>query len=103
VLSPGGIALFATFVALAICAGVYITPMNTLLQRSAPKSERARFIACSNVVDSLAMVASSLVGLVLNAVGLVSVDIFLVVGLTGIPMAFLAARLTKGHPLARLA
>lgn len=99
---PLGIALFITFIALAIFSGIYITPMNTLLQRSAPRSQTARFIACSNVVDSLAMVLSSLVGLMLNAFGLVSIDIFAVVGLTAIPIAFLAATLSPDHPLSRI-
>ena len=98
--SPDGIALFVTFVGLAICSGVYITPMNTLLQRSAPRAQRARFIACSNVVDSLSMVISSVFGLILGLFGLVSIDIFVVVGLTAIPVAFLAARLSPRHPLA---
>ena len=98
--STGGIALFVTFVGLAICSGVYITPMNTLLQRSAPPAQRARFIACSNVVDSLSMVVSSVFGLILNLMGLVSIDIFVVVGLTALPVAVLAARLSPSHPLA---
>ena len=99
---PSGIALFVFFVALAVFSGIYITPMNTLLQRSAPRSQSARFIACSNVIDSLAMVLSSVVGLMLNAFGLVSIDIFVVVGLTAIPVAFLAATLSPNHPLARM-
>ena len=98
--SPGGIALFVTFVGLAICSGIYITPLNALLQRSAPPRQRARFIACSNVVDSLSMVISSVFGLILGLFGLVSIDIFVVVGLTAIPVAFLAATLSPRHPLA---
>ena len=98
--TPGGIALFVTFVGLAICSGIYITPMNALLQRSAPPAQRARFIACSNVVDSLSMVISSVFGLILGLFGLVSIDIFLVVGLTAFPVAFLAATLSPRHPLA---
>ena len=100
--NAGGLALFVTFIALAVFSGIYITPMNTLLQRSAPPKKRARFIACSNVVDSMAMVISSLVGLVLNALGLVSIDIYVVVGLTAIPVAFMAATLSPNHPMARL-
>lgn len=95
-----GLALFVVFIVLAVASGLYITPMNAMLQRTAPRNQRARFVACSNVVDSLAMVGSAIFGILLaEGVGLSTTDIFLVVGFSGVAMAFVAARLTPGHPL----
>ncbi|MBY8974360.1 MFS transporter [Rhodobacteraceae bacterium NNCM2] len=99
-LSSGrGVGVFLCFIGLAIAGGIYITPLNTLLQRAAPGRQRAQFVACSNVVDSVAMVLSGICGLVLGLFGLVSVDIFAVFGLTAIPIAVCCARLTPGHRL----
>ncbi|MEM6932451.1 MAG: MFS transporter [Pseudomonadota bacterium] len=94
-----GAAVFLCFIALAVSGGIYITPLNTLLQRTAPGRMRAQFVACSNVVDAVAMLFSGFVGLVLGALGLVSVEIFAVLGLTALPMAVVCARLTPGHVL----
>ena len=94
-----GIAVFLCFIGLAVAAGIYVTPLNALLQRTAPPSRRAQFVACSNVIDAAAMLFSGLVGLVLGAAGFVSVDIFAALGLTAVPMAAMCARLTPGHAL----
>ncbi|MEM8790237.1 MAG: MFS transporter [Pseudomonadota bacterium] len=92
-----GVGVFLCFIGLAVSGGIYITPLNTLLQRTAPARMRAQFVACSNVVDAVAMLFSGFVGLVLGAMGLVSVEIFAVLGLTALPMAVMCARLTPGH------
>lgn len=94
-----GLGVFVCFIALAVSGGIYITPLNTLLQRTAPGRMRAQFIACSNVVDAVAMLFSGFVGLVLGAFGLVSIEIFAVLGLTALPMSVFCARLTPGHML----
>ncbi len=44
----------------SICGGVYIVPLTTLLQTIAPIKQRARIIAANNIVNSLFMVAGSL-------------------------------------------
>ena len=46
--------------AFAICGGVYIVPLATLLQTISPIAQRARIIAANNIVNALFMVAGSL-------------------------------------------
>ena len=44
----------------AICGGIYIVPLATLLQTIAPIKQRARIIATNNIVNALFMVVGSL-------------------------------------------
>lgn len=80
------------FVALAACAGLYITPLNAVYQNAAPEAERGRIVACSNMIDSAFMAASAAAVAVMNALGLSTPEIFAIVGGTGAVAAFLVAR-----------
>lgn len=80
------------FVLLAAFAGAYVTPMNAVLQIEAPDHKRATFIACSNVVDSSAIVLNGLVVLVLRGIGVDVRVILVTITLSAIPTAFLIAR-----------
>ena len=84
--------VFIDFVLIAAFAGLYVTPMNVVLQTEAPDNQRASFIALSNVVDSAAIVLNGLLVLILVAAGVKSSDILIVVTLTALPMSFLVAR-----------
>lgn len=46
--------------AFAICGGIYIVPLATLLQTISPIAQRARIIAANNIVNALFMVTGSL-------------------------------------------
>lgn len=86
-------------VLLAVFAGLYVVPLNAVYVFLAPASERARFVACSNVMDSLGMVGSSLVAMALLAAGLDRTEVFGVVGLSGLVAA--AAILRHGRTVRR--
>ena len=45
-----------TAVALATFCGLYVVPLNAVYLDAAPPEERGRFVACSNITDSAAMV-----------------------------------------------
>ncbi len=98
-----GIAVMITFVGLAASAGLYVTPMNAVLQREAPDHRRSQFIACSNVVDSACMVFSAALAAALGAAGLSPIGVMGVVGLTALPMAFAVARYAPMTALGRVA
>lgn len=66
---------------LALCSGLFIVPLYTLLQQRAAPAHRARVIAANNIVNSLFIVAESLVVMILLAVGLSIPQIFLLLGL----------------------
>ena len=61
--------ILSELVLLAICGGIYIVPINTLLQARAKEELRASTIAACNVIDAGAMVASSLLAVGLLELG----------------------------------
>lgn len=67
---PIGQALIVELLAIAVFAGIYIVPLNALLQARATEALRARTIAASNIVDSGAIVISSLIAALLLKLGL---------------------------------
>lgn len=84
---PDAWAVMAAAAGMAVFAGLYVAPLNAIYAVTAPPGERARFVACSNLLDSVGMVASSLVAMVLIALGLSREAVFAVIGLTGIGAA----------------
>ena len=95
--------IFVDFVVLAAFAGIYVTPLNAVLQAEAPDQRRARFIAASNVVDASFMVVSAGVVAVMLAFGVAPSDILVLVTLSGLPMAFLVARYAPETRFGRVA
>lgn len=91
------------FTILAAFAGMYVTPMNAILQVEAPDDKRASFVACSNVIDSSFIVLNAVVVAVLVAIGLDTRTILVLLTLTGFPMCFLVARYAPETTLGRLA
>ena len=100
---PSGWRLIVDFTLLAAFAGVYVTPLNAVLQMESPEGRRARFIACSNVVDAAFMVASAGAVALCVALGLEAADILAAFALTGLPMAFVVARYAPETRLGRIA
>ena len=88
--------VLATLVIIAMFAGLYVTPFNVEYQVKAPEGEKGRFVACSNVIDSLCMVFSAI--LVLIMVGMIGIPrelMFALVGLTGFAAAWVVYRKAK--------
>lgn len=84
--------ILGCFAVLAACSGLYVTPLNVVLQVEAPAEARGRFVACSNTVDALAMAGSALLAALLVGAGLRQWDVYALVGATGFLAAFWAAR-----------
>lgn len=84
---------------MAVFAGLYVTPLNAIYTIAAPPAERGRFVACSNVIDSFAMVGSSLLAMALLAAGFTREEVFGAVGLTGVAAAILLWRARSRRPL----
>lgn len=91
------------FVILAAFAGIYVTPMNAVLQTEAPDDRRASFIAASNVVDSALIVLNAVVVAVLVAIGMDTRSVLVAITLTALPMTFLVARFAPETILGRIA
>ncbi len=101
--APAGWRILIDFVVLAGFAGLYVTPLNAVLQAESPGSRRARFIACSNVVDAALMVASAALVAVFVAVGLRAIDVLALFASSGLVMAFAVARYAPDTRLGRIA
>jgi hypothetical protein len=91
------------FVVIAAFAGIYVTPLNAVLQSEAPAQRRARFIAASNVVDASFIVISAVVVGLLLQTGLPPIDILALITLSGLPMSFAVARYAPATRMGRMA
>ena len=100
---PAGWRILVDFVLLAAFAGLYVTPLNALLQAVSPRRKRASYIACSNVVDASLMVLSAIVVAILVALGIPVTEVLVLITLTGLPMGFLVARHAPRSVLGRAA
>lgn len=84
--------ILGCFAVLAACSGMYVTPLNVVLQIESPPEARGRFVACSNTVDALVMAGSALLAAVLVGAGLRQWDIYALVGGSGVLAALWAMR-----------
>ncbi len=101
--SATGWRLTLDFVLIAAFAGLYVTPLNAVLQAEAPEHRRARYIAASNVVDATFMVLSAVVTGAMLALGLAPKEILVLLTLTGVPVALVVAREAPATRLGRVA
>lgn len=95
--------ILADFVVIAAFAGIYVTPLNALLQTLSPRGQRGRFIACSNVVDASFMVGSAALVAGCVALGLRPIDVLSLFALSGVPVSLLVARHAPATCLGRIA
>lgn len=78
---PRGVLLCVFLFAFAFCGGMYVVPLNALMQKKAPKKSTASVIAGNNIINSLGMVGISLLAVVLTALGFKITTLFLFVSL----------------------
>lgn len=100
---PDAWPVLAAFVALAISAGIYVTPLNAVLQARASPERRGRAIGGLNVITALAMVLSSVLASAMIAMGLDRQEVLLLIGASGAPVAFYVARMAPETALGRVA
>ncbi|WCT74584.1 MFS transporter [Sphingomonas naphthae] len=76
---PMGVWVLVALLGVAVAGGMFVVPLYAFLTTSVPKAETARTVAANNIVNSGAMVASTLIlsGLIRAGVG-VSDTLFLV-------------------------
>lgn len=78
---PRGVLLSFFLFAFAFCGGMYVVPLNALMQKKAPKKNVASVIAGNNIINSLGMVAISLTAVLLTALGFRITSLFLFVSI----------------------
>ncbi|MEL6337122.1 MAG: MFS transporter [Pseudomonadota bacterium] len=102
--NAAGWRVLVDFVLLAAFAGLYVTPLNAVLQAEAEPEARAQYIAASNVVDAFFIVMSAaVVAALVQGLGLTPDAVLTVLTLSGFPMAFLVARFAPGTRLGTIA
>jgi len=70
---PVYIRVLLDLVGIGLCGGLFIVPLYAFIQHQTQDHKRARIIAALNVINSLFMVASALVGIII--LGLLNVSI----------------------------
>ncbi len=90
--------VLGALVFIAMFAGLYVTPLNVEYQVKAPEGAKGQFVACSNVIDSLCMVGSAVLVLILvSIVGIPREAMFAIVGVTGFMAAYVLWRKVKAE------
>lgn len=90
--------VLGALVFMAMFAGLYVTPLNVEYQVKAPEGEKGRFVACSNVIDSLCMVTSAgVAGVLIGVFAVPREAVFALAGLTAFVAAFIVWRKARAE------
>jgi MFS family permease len=92
---PAGWPVVASLFGVATFGGMFVVPLYAFLTTSVPKSETARTVAANNIVNSGAMVASTLILSLLVQLGVSVADTLLLVAAGTLMAAWLGSRLDK--------
>ena len=89
---PTGWLVMVNFIGLAICAGLFVTPLNAIYQHNAPPEAVGRVVAASNMLDSTLMAISSVVIIALSVMSLPPAAVMATIGGTGFFASLVVAR-----------
>ncbi|MDR3134672.1 MAG: MFS transporter, partial [Deltaproteobacteria bacterium] len=88
--SPNHMAIAILSLLLTLAGGIFVVPLYAFIQREAAPGQRARIIAANNILNSVFMVAGSLIVSFMLKMGFDIPDVFIFIGLT----AFIVTLLT---------
>lgn len=91
--SFGNIRIAFDVLMLSVCAGVFIVPLYSIMQHESSEQHRARIIASNNILNAFFIVLSSVGVMILYKIGFQVTDIFLVIALINIAVAFYTCKL----------
>lgn len=78
---PGSGRILVDIIGLGLFGGLFIVPLNALIQQRSPPEIRARILAASNVMAALFMVAAAIIAVALLAAGLSIPQLFLTIAI----------------------
>jgi 1-acyl-sn-glycerol-3-phosphate acyltransferase len=88
-LSADGSRLCADFILMGAFGGLFVVPLNAMMQLRAPERHRARILAVNNILNALFMVAAALfAALLLVVLDLGIDDVFLMLALMNLAVAW---------------
>lgn len=93
--APSSWGVIVSLVALAACGGIFSVPLYAIMQTYSPRDHRARTIACSNILDSFAMVLGAVFTALLLLMHFSVVNIFLVMGVLNLAMTPFLSKLAR--------
>ena len=76
-----GVSICFAMFAFAFFGGLYIVPLNALMQHKAPKAYVATVIGCNNILNALGMALISIISTILLAIGCQVQELFLFAGI----------------------
>lgn len=85
--TPGSGWILADLLLIGVSGGLYIVPLQALVQQRSEAAHRARVIAGNNILNALAMVVAALLAMLLLGAGLSVAQLFLVVALMNAAVA----------------
>ena len=87
----------------SITGGLFVVPLNALLQHLADSHERSRVIAANNIINALFICAGSLIVMLMTALGFGLHHVFVFVALTAVAVAVLTLYFLPEQSLKSLA
>ncbi|HHH38264.1 MAG TPA: acyl-[ACP]--phospholipid O-acyltransferase [Sedimenticola sp.] len=94
--SVHGWRILADILLLAIAGGIYVVPLNAIVQERSDEEHRSRNIAAVNILNSLFMVISAVGTAAMLAAGFTVPEVFLTIGVINAGVAFYITRLLPG-------
>lgn len=85
--------IFFSLFCVAFSGGMFVVPLNALLQNMTPVKHRARIMAASAIVDAAFLVASSLICLAILSLGFGTQHIFFLLGIASVGAAIYVCNL----------
>lgn len=99
--TPANWLILASLLSIAIFGGIYIVPLYTIMQTRCERSHRSRTIAVNNILNAFFMVLGAILTMGMLKMNIGITEIFLVIGIFNIPVAFLVKRIVKQRRAAR--
>ncbi|HRQ60023.1 MAG TPA: hypothetical protein PLO23_00645 [Alphaproteobacteria bacterium] len=66
---------------LSLCGGLYVIPLRAIVQHRARAEEKARVVAAGSMIDSVMMLLSSVLAMVMFGFGFTLLHLFSLIGL----------------------
>lgn len=92
---PGAWGIILSLLLLAVFGGMFSVPLYAMAQAKSPLEYRARVVACTNIMDSIAMVLGAVLTTLMLLMKVSIINIFLITALVNLALTPLLARTTN--------
>lgn len=92
---PAHWAMLGCMLMVAVCGGIYIVPLYTIVQSQSHMQYRSRVMAASNLCDSVFMTVAALVSALLLILGFGILDLFVILAMLNLLVVWYAWKYTR--------